>query len=162
MTDHDATESAAATAPAIGRVALPFPAGDPPTREVPIHAVRLGCTVAFDPSAGVGTGKVRFSELTFSRPVDSASPRLLMATASGQALDGVSVHLFRSGTTDVATRYQLHDVRVTGVEVHAGAATDGQAVETVSLQFRRVEMSYRDVNGTQIDVGWDLQDNVPM
>lgn len=149
----------------VGTVGMDIAAGDPPSREFAIHSLQLGYSLSAPADPG-GAGAVRFTELTFLKVVDFASPQLLEKTSEGHVFPGVTIGLFRPGTTDISIRYRLSDARIT--EVRAGIADingthDGpQATENVSLNFEQIRVRYATIDGNVIERGWDLRNNTPV
>jgi type VI secretion system secreted protein Hcp len=87
------------------------------------------------PGGGGGAGKATFSDLVVTRPVDSVSPRLVAAAATGQHFDSATLEV---PTRKGAMRYTFDLVLVTGVQ-HSGS---GDApVETLTLTYGTVEVA---------------------
>jgi type VI protein secretion system component Hcp len=83
---------------------------------------------------GVGAGKATFSDLVVTRPVDSVSPRLIAAAATGHHFDSaVLVVPTRKG----AMRYTLDLVFVSGVQHSSSGDTP---VENLTLTYGTVEV----------------------
>jgi type VI secretion system secreted protein Hcp len=87
------------------------------------------------PGGGGGAGKATFSDLVVTRPVDSVSPRLVAAAATGQHFDSATLEVpMRKGVM----RYTFDLVLVTGVQ-HSGS---GDApVETLTLTYGTVAVA---------------------
>jgi type VI secretion system secreted protein Hcp len=81
---------------------------------------------------GAGAGKATFSDLVVTRPVDSVSPRLVTAAATGQHFASATLEVpMRKGVT----RYTFDLVIVSGVE-HSGSGD--VPVETLTLTYGTV------------------------
>jgi type VI secretion system secreted protein Hcp len=118
-------------------------------------------------SAGVGetTGRASFNDITFTHLIDRASPRLMLACASGEHIPEAKLTVRRPGTTtpEEFLRLKLHEVVVTGVH-GSGTEAAGGLVEQVSLGFARVDFEYRrERPDGSLDEGvhfkWDLHQN---
>ena len=83
---------------------------------------------------GGGAGRVTFSDLVVTRKVDSVSPRLVTAAATGRHFESATLEApIRRGVV----RYTLEDVIVRGVE---HSASGDSPVEKLSLIYGAVEV----------------------
>jgi hypothetical protein len=90
-------------------------------------------------SGGGGAGKVGFHDISITKEVDKASPKLYQACASGKHLKKVTIELQKSGKTYLT--YDLTDVLVTSVQV-AGAGSGGSVpLEHITLNFGKFKQS---------------------
>lgn len=87
-------------------------------------------------SGGAGAGKVKLGDLIVERSIDSVSPRLVQAAATGQHFDSATVDL-RTGK-GAPMRYTFHPVFLTSVQ-HRSAGEG--AVETLSLVYGAVAVA---------------------
>jgi type VI secretion system secreted protein Hcp len=105
------------------------------------------------PSAGgtVAPGKVSLQDLSFTRRVDKASPALFLRCATGEMIPQVTF-MFPHPEVPSQSYYvvTLHDVTVTSIQGERPQPADGVSggivTERVSLNFTKIEMSYRPFN----------------
>ena len=144
-----------------------------------------GSTVAH--GSGGGAGKVSFQDLHFTMKVNVASPKLMLACATGKHIPKATlVCRQRADERNVEfLKFTLTDVLVSSYETRAGAEPqpagavdnaslaltnsltvngDGIPVEKVSLNFARIEVASPSLNvdGSSTDqvlAGWDLRFN---
>lgn len=113
---------------------------------------------------GGGSGKANFSDLSFTHYIDKASPNLLKSCANGEHVKEVKLAVRKAGRGEqdflVIT---MDDVIITSV-----AATDdggdGGLLETVSLQFAKVDFEYKPQKADgSLEAGvhfkWDIKAN---
>jgi type VI secretion system secreted protein Hcp len=95
---------------------------------------------------GAGTGKVNMHDLSVLKQVDKASPKLLVACATGQHISSAVLTARKAGGDQqdymIVT---LSDVIVSSVQAsgHAGGA-DGAPSEQVSLNFSKINFEYKE------------------
>jgi type VI secretion system secreted protein Hcp len=108
--------------------------------------------------------RATFTDVSVTKYVDKASPRLMLSCAEGTHL--ASVVLFVQSTSPAPLDYYkvtLNDVVVTRLDT--GGSVGGKPVETVSFSYYgRIEIIYTPRNpdgsaGTAIRAGWDLKTN---
>ena len=135
---------------------------------------------------GGGAGKVQMQDFHFVMDVSQASPALFLACASGQHIKAALLTVRKAGSED---RLEFYKVRftdcfvssynaagdtggatptpspsTTGLAAPGGGGGTGVPSESVSLNFRKIEVSYqrRLPDGTLADAakaGWDLAAN---
>jgi type VI secretion system secreted protein Hcp len=84
-------------------------------------------------SGGGGAGKVRFSDLTITRKIDSASPKLAIFCASGQHFP--KLRLMAPGKTMTFDDVIIDSVRKGG--------TNDTPTETLTLSYAKIETPYQ-------------------
>ncbi|MBI1389048.1 MAG: hypothetical protein GC154_11430 [bacterium] len=110
------------------------------------------------------SGVVTSSNLTVSKRLDKASPKLAEACLRGSVSPRVTIDFqARLANPYLMERLTLANVSITGVTSNAGA--DG-VFETISLSFEKVHWSYTPLEAdgsTQppVNFGWDLIANAP-
>ena len=111
-----------------------------------------------------GTGKVHMQDLHITKPIDKASPLLMLACASGRHFTSAVLTAQRPGTQplDYLT-ISLGGVMANSYQTGAPA---GQAVPTdqVSFSFRQIVIVYRSQRpdgslDTPVTAGWDVTAN---
>jgi type VI secretion system secreted protein Hcp len=134
-------------------------------------------SVASSGGTGGGAGKVKFQDFHITKLVDKASPKLMVACASGQHFTNLLFTARRAGGTQADYwTMKLQNVLVSSYETNSGfdgssggavASGDkyGMPVESVSFNFGKIDITYNTQNpdgtkGAAIAGGWDLQQNV--
>ena len=120
----------------------------------------------FAAGGGGGAGKVNMDDFEFTMHVNKASPKLMLACASGQHIPKAVLTVRKAGTdqqeflnvvfSDILVSYYGPEV------VHKD--NDPLPVEEVHLNFAKVEFEYKEqkADGTlagPIKAGWDLKLN---
>jgi type VI secretion system secreted protein Hcp len=95
---------------------------------------------------GAGTGKVNMHDLSVLKQVDKASPKLLVACATGQHIASAVLTARKAGgdQQDYMT-VTLSDVVISSVQASGQAAGgDGAPSEQVSLNFTKINFEYKE------------------
>ena len=101
------------------------------------------------PGGGGGAGKVSLQNLSFTKYTDKSSPKLFLATATGQHFPKATFAFIGRRGQPVIT-YELHEVLVTSFS--AGESnTQDRPTENISLDFARFQLT---VDGAS--AGWDV------
>jgi type VI secretion system secreted protein Hcp len=85
-------------------------------------------------SAGVGAGKIEFGDLTFTKAIDSTSPFIYQALASGTAFPSVVITLQKQGVDYLA--FTLGLVAFSSIQGSATAGSD--PTEVIGLEYGSV------------------------
>jgi type VI secretion system secreted protein Hcp len=121
----------------------------------------------FAAGGGGGAGKVAFHDMTFTHYIDKATPPLFMACAAGTHIKEALLTCRKAGG-DAQVEYlkiKLSDLLVSSVNSGAARGGDEIPVETVALNFAKVEIEYQQQNadgskfGGPVKAGWDLKSN---
>ena len=110
---------------------------------------------------GSGTGKAIFEDLSIEHRIDSATPALFEACATGRHIrDATITHRKAGKGQQEFLIVKLNDVVIAGVS-HTGA-TDQPYSEIVNLTFAKVDLEYRPQNpdgslGTGLHFKFDLK-----
>ncbi len=92
---------------------------------------------------GGGVGKASFQDIHFTHGYDKASPNLLKACATGEHIKEAKLTMRKAGKTPQEyLMVTMNDVLVTSV-TPSGNGSDGGLVESVSLQFAKVDLEYK-------------------
>jgi type VI secretion system Hcp family effector len=116
--------------------------------------------------AGVSAGRAQFQDVLAQKLLDSASPALATAVATGQLFPNAIIELVSAnagGSLVTFARLELTDVSITAYE--ANGAAGGQTprpVESIKLNFSKIVWIYMPLGpqGVPIRGGWDLRANV--
>ena len=91
---------------------------------------------------GGGAGKASFADFSFMHRIDSASPLLMKACATGQHIKEATVTHRKAGKGQQEFLIiKMNDILITSVQPAAGSA-DGP-MEAVSLQMAKVDLEYK-------------------
>ena len=94
------------------------------------------------PGGGGGAGKASFHDFNFNHHVDSASPALMRACATGEHLKDATITVRKVGKGQQEYLViKMTDVRVTSVSTSVSVEGDG-AVEGVGLTFAKVDLEF--------------------
>ena len=115
------------------------------------------------PGGGGGEGKASFHDLHFVHRLDKASPRLLLACASGQHIKEATITVRKAGGQQLEyLKIKLTEVLVTSYQI-GGSSESGEATPLgeLSLNFVKLRMDYTEQNvkggaGSTTSMEWDL------
>ena len=116
-------------------------------------------------SAGGATAeRVDFSELSFSKLLDKATPKLALACAAGTHFDKIVIEICRAGGGKV--RFMAYTLFNCMVSKMTTSSADGEfPVDDVSVNFGRILWCYTQQGRTggaavgNIAAGWSLEKN---
>jgi len=109
-----------------------------------------------------GTGKVSMQLFHFSKAVDTASPKLMLACASGQHIKDAVLSCRKTGGSQDFLIITLTQVAISSYQISDGAAvgpTDQFALHFAKIQFDYVQQKPDGTMGASTEAGWDLQNN---
>ena len=123
--------------------------------------------------SGSGAGKVSFSHFVLTKLMDSASPKLMLACASGQHFKEATLTCAKAGGSKVEyLKIKLEQVLISGYETSGGTAEPEEMsgkytlpVDVIKLNYAKIQFNYVAQNkdgtaGANTMTGWDLQKNV--
>src|SRR5262245_20508654 len=114
---------------------------------------------------GGGAGKVNVQDLSFTKWVDSSSPKLMLACCNGKHYDEAFLTVRKAGEKPVEyIKIKLTEVLVTSVST-GGSGGEDRLTENVTLNFAKVNVDYipqddKGAAGTAIPMTWDIAANV--
>ena len=117
--------------------------------------------------SGAAVGKTEFRRLRFAHRIDSASPLIMLACATGRRLKEATLVMRRAGAPPFEfLSVRMSDVTVTLVEP-AVNGDKGETYELVALDWTKIEVSHvsQDADGsagTPTRFGWDIRANKPI
>ena len=117
-------------------------------------------------TGGAGAGKATFQDFHFTAPVSSATPKLLLACASGQHIKSATLSVRKAGGDPRGLdflKYTFTDAIVSSVTT-GGASGDAAPSEQFSLNFLKLNVVYAPPKpdgtlGAPSTAGWDLGTN---
>jgi type VI secretion system secreted protein Hcp len=113
---------------------------------------------------GSGSGKVNVQDLSFTKWVDCASPKLLLACASGKHFKDATLVVRKAGDKPVEyLKVKLDGVFVASVST-GGSGGEDRLTENVTLNFSKVSVDYvpqddKGAAGTAIPMTWNIATN---
>ena len=114
---------------------------------------------------GAGAGKANVQDLSFTKWVDSATPKLVLACCAGTHYDDATLVVRKAGGTPVEyITLKLIEVLVTSIST-GGSGGEDRLTENVTLNFAKFNLDYvpqdaKGAAGTAIPAGWNVAENV--
>ncbi len=114
---------------------------------------------------GMGGGKVAMQDIHFTKKVDKASPKLMLACADGEHLKKATLTCRKAGKDQQEfLKYTMTDVLVSSYSIGASAAGDHLPMEQVSMNYGKIEFEYKEQKsdgtlGGTVKAGWDVKAN---
>jgi type VI secretion system secreted protein Hcp len=112
--------------------------------------------------AGGGAGKVQMQDFVITKRLDKASPKLMEACASGQHLPAVQLDMVAKDGNGKQQQYmivKMENVLISSYQT-GGSSGDTVPMESISLNFEKIEWKYEGPGATPGDVfSWDLSTN---
>jgi len=114
--------------------------------EIDIQSFSWGMSnsASFSSGGGGGAGKVSLQDFHFTRRIDKASPKLMLACATGNHIPSAVLVCRKAGGTGEPVEYYkitMIDILVSSV-ISGGGSGDVVPVESVSLNFAKIEWEY--------------------
>jgi type VI secretion system secreted protein Hcp len=116
---------------------------------------------------GAGAGKVNVQDLSFTKYVDSSSPKLMLNCANGEHYASALLTVRKAGGTPLEyIKVKMETVVITAITT-GGSGTEDRLTENVCLNFAKVSVDYvpqkADGTGdTAIPFGWDIGANTKL
>jgi len=115
---------------------------------------------------GRSAGKVSMQDFHFTMKTEKASPKLMMACASGNHLGNAVLTVRRAGSGGEHQEYlywRFFDVMVSSYQT-GGSAGDVIPVDQISLNFSKIQVEYKAIDDTgalggSVKGGWNLETN---
>ena len=113
---------------------------------------------------GAGAGKVNVQDLTFTKWVDKATPKLALACCSGQHFKDATLVVRKAGEKPVEYLKIKMDVVFVGSISTGGSGGEDRLTENVTLNFSKVSLDYipqddKGAPGTAKPMAWDIASN---
>jgi type VI secretion system secreted protein Hcp len=120
---------------------------------------QMQMTVAHDAVSGKASGNHQYTQIVFTKQWDASSPQLFQAASSGELLPVVEFDFVRTaadGREYTFETIKLTEASITGIKDYigypnSGNASDGRALEEVSIAFQKIEISNIDGHTMAID-----------
>jgi len=114
---------------------------------------------------GGGAGKVSMQDFHFVMKVNKASPKLMLACASGQHIPKATLVCRKAGTDQQEfLKIELDDVLVSSYQTGGSGHSDIVPTDQCSLNFAKIQFEYKEQKadgtlGAPTKAGWDLKAN---
>ncbi len=115
--------------------------------------------------AGMGAGKVNMQDFHFVMRVNKASPKLMLACASGEHIKSAILTCRKAGKEQQEfLKITFSDLLVSSYQTGAASGVDSIPMDQISLNYSKIEYEYKEqkADGTlagAIKTGWDLKLN---
>ncbi len=102
-----------------------------------VFSVKIGVTAPASTGGGGGAGKATFSDFVIVKPVDSSSPKLMLALATGKHLSKATIDIFGEGGSSAAPilTWELDEVIVSSFSF---STMHDRPADQVSLSYGKV------------------------
>ncbi len=135
--------------------------------EIDIESFSWGASQGGSHSSGGGggAGKVSMQDLHFVMKVSKASPKLMLACASGQHIKKATLVCRKAGKDQQEfLKISLTDLLVSSYQTGGSGHSDVVPTEQVSLNFAKIEFEYKEQKpdgtlGGAVKAGWDVKAN---
>jgi type VI secretion system secreted protein Hcp len=113
-------------------------------------------------AGGAGAGRVSMQDFHFTATVSKASPKLMLACASGQHFPSAQITLRKAGEEQEGFEFlffKFSNVIVSSFQT--GGNNETLPVDSASLAFQKISVEYKEQGkiGDVVDFGWDLKAN---
>jgi type VI secretion system secreted protein Hcp len=113
---------------------------------------------------GGGAGKVQFQDIHFTSNLGKASPKLMLACATGEHIKEVIL----TGEVSGKRGQKFLEIKLTDVLIssyQSGGSSGDVPTDSFSLNFAKIEFKYFPVNkdgslGEPVSGGWNIKENV--
>lgn len=114
--------------------------------------------------SGGGAGKVDMHDFSFTMRVNKASPKLLLACASGQHIKSALLTCRKAGKEQQEyLKIKFSDLLVSSFQT-GGSSGEVVPVDQIAINFAKIEYEYAEQKadgtlGAKVPVHWDLKQN---
>jgi type VI secretion system secreted protein Hcp len=120
-------------------------------------------TMAF--GGGGGAGKVAMQDFHFVMKHNKASPKLMLACASGEHIKKAVLTCRKAGKEQQEfLKVTLSDIIVSSFQTGGSASSEVIPMDQIALNFAKIEKEYKEQKadgslGGAVKAGWDLKQN---
>ncbi len=114
---------------------------------------------------GGGAGKVSFQDFSFAMRVNKASPKLLLACASGDHIAEALLTCRKAGKTQQEyLKIKFHEIHITSFQT-GGSQGEVVPIDSISISFGKMEYEYypQKADGSldaKVPIHWSVKENV--
>jgi type VI secretion system secreted protein Hcp len=122
-------------------------------------------TGAHSGGGGGGAGKVAVDDLRFTAKISKASPKLMLACASGEHFKSAILTCRKAGKDQQEyLKITLSELLVSSFQTGGSSGSSVVPVEHVSLNFTKFEVEYKEQKpdgtlGASVKAGWNIKAN---
>src|SRR5262245_23809654 len=116
---------------------------------------------------GMGAGKARVQDFSFTKYVDKGTPDLMLACCNGKHFDKAVLTVRKAGENPLEyLQITMENLIITNISTGGGVADEGDRLtENVTLNFAKVKVQYKEQTakgtvGDKPEFGWDIGQNV--
>lgn len=113
--------------------------------------------------SGGGSGKVSMQDFNFTMTVNNASPKLMLACATGEHIKSALLTCREAGTEQQPyLTVKFSDLLISSYQTGGNPADDGKPTDSISFNFSKMEYEYKPQKpdgslGSPVKVGYDLK-----
>jgi type VI secretion system secreted protein Hcp len=113
---------------------------------------------------GAGAGKANVQDISFTKWVDSSTPKLLLACCDGKHFANATLVVRKAGEKPVEyIKIKIEEVLITSIST-GGSGGEDRLTENVTLNFAKVSVDYvpqdeKGAAGTAIPMAWSIAEN---
>jgi type VI secretion system secreted protein Hcp len=113
---------------------------------------------------GAGAGKCNIQDISFTKWVDSATPKLALACCDGKHFANATLVVRKAGEKPVEyLKIKIEEVLITSIST-GGSGGEDRLTENVTLNFAKVSLDYvpqdeKGAAGTAIPMTWSVVEN---
>ena len=114
---------------------------------------------------GAGAGKCNIQDISFTKWVDSSTPKLALACCDGKHFKDATLVVRKAGEKPVEyLKIKIEEVLITSIST-GGSGGEDRLTENVTLNFAKVSLDYvpqdaKGAAGTAIPMSWSIAENV--
>lgn len=114
---------------------------------------------------GGGAGRVVMQDFHFVMKINKASPKLMLACASGEHIKNAILTCRKAGKDQQAfLKVTFSDLLVSSYQTGGSGHSDVVPTDQISLNFAKIEFEYKEQKadgtlGGAVKAGWDLKKN---
>jgi len=114
---------------------------------------------------GAGAGKCNIQDISFTKWVDSSTPKLALACCDGKHFKDATLVVRKAGEKPVEyLKIKIEEVLITSIST-GGSGGEDRLTENVTLNFAKVSLDYvpqdaKGAAGTAIPMTWSIAENV--
>lgn len=135
--------------------------------EIDLESWSWGCTQSGSSAGGGGggAGKISMQDFHFVMKVNKATPKLILACASGQHIKSAILTCRKAGgQQEEFLKYTFSDVLISSYQTGGSGGSEIIPTEQISFNYAKMETEYKEQKpdgtlGGAIKAGWDLKTN---
>jgi type VI secretion system secreted protein Hcp len=114
---------------------------------------------------GGGAGKVQMQDFHFVMKINKASPKLMLACASGEHIKKATLTCRKAGKEQQEfVKYTMSELLVSSYQTGGSGHGDIVPLDQISLNFAKIEIEYKEQKpdgtlGGATKAGWDVKAN---